>query len=81
MRQQLSSKGEKVTREELKEIITFDNEDGPGDWRSGDLYNDSNLYTVIFEPATKDLEVSFKPLNGDSRPDNPVFNKVVIDFN
>lgn len=81
MREQLKSKGEKVTREELKEIITFDNGDGPGDWRSGDLYNDSNLYTLIYEPDTMELEVSYKPLNGDDRPDDPLFNKVVINFN
>lgn len=78
LKTELESKGEKVTLDELKSIISFDNNDGPGDMATGDLYNSMNQMSVVFQPATLELEVAFRPRTASTLPDDPVFIKIPV---
>ena len=64
--------------EELKEVISFDNGDGPDSQSAGDLYNNGTVQVIIFQPQTLSLEIYFKPVAG--LDDDPVFENVVISF-
>ena len=78
MKSELAGKGEKVTLDELKAIISFDNNDGPGEMGTGDLYTSINQMAVIFQPGTLDLEVFFRPRDSLNLPGDPVFIKVPV---
>jgi hypothetical protein len=70
---------EKITVGELKEIISFDHGDGPGNMADGDLYNSSTQQCIIFQPQTLDLEIYFRDRNGNLA-DDPVFETIDLDF-
>lgn len=80
MKKQLLACGSKVTPDELKSVISYDN-GSPGDSSgSGDLYNRTTAQMVLFQPATFSLEVYFRPKNSERNPDDPVFVKVPVSW-
>jgi hypothetical protein len=71
--------GDRITVPELKEIISFDDGDGPDSMSTGDLYNSSTQQCIIFQPQTMTLEIYFRARNGDLE-DDPVFESITVDF-
>jgi len=74
-----SDDGTKITVDELKSVISFDNGDGPDSMSTGDLYNSSTKQCIIFQPQTMDLEIYFIARNG-TLADDPVFEAIDLDF-
>lgn len=79
MKNELMSKGEEVTIDELKSIASFHKGELPGEQTEGDLYNYGTQQIIIFEPGQLNLEVFFKPANG-ALPAVPVFEEIVVGF-
>jgi hypothetical protein len=78
MKTQLSAKGSEVTLDELKDVISYDGGDGPGDTDDGDLYNSGTQQIIIFEPNTLNLQVFFRPVS--SLPSDPSFVNITVSF-
>ncbi len=74
-----SDAGTKISVNELKDVISFDGGDGPGNATNGDLYNSSTQQCIIFQPQTMDLEIYFRARNGNIA-DDPLFEAVDLDF-
>ena len=68
-----------ITYDEIKDIISFDNGDGPNGAQDGDLYLSGNVQMIIFQPNTYKLEIAFAPSDGNL-PTDPVF-KLIFDSN
>jgi hypothetical protein len=64
-----------ITFDEIKEIISFDNGDGPNRTTDGDLYCLGNVQTIVFEPNTFKLEIAFAPSDGNL-PVDPLFQMI-----
>jgi hypothetical protein len=64
--------------DELKQLASFDNGNGPG-YEYTDIYNVGNHQVVCFRPDSLLLEVAFKPRSG-VLPGDPVFQRVPVDF-
>lgn len=79
MRKELTSKGEQVTLEELKEIACFFTGNTPGYQIYGDLYILETQQIILFEPSNFNLEIYFRPKNG-VLVNTPSFEKVVVKF-
>ncbi|MCX7921850.1 MAG: C45 family autoproteolytic acyltransferase/hydrolase [Clostridia bacterium] len=79
MKSELSKKGNIVNLQELKEVISFNNGDGPGAMTDGDLYNGMTQQIIIFIPQRLHLEVAFRPKEG-SLPNVPEFVRVPVSF-
>lgn len=78
IRNELTTKGPVITKEELREICSF-NDGSPGVFsESGDVYNRMTLQMVLFEPDTLSLEVYFRPKGERVNPDHPVFEKIPV---
>lgn len=77
--QVIEKSNEGITWDEIIDIISFDNGDGPGRPVDGDLYNRSNVHTIVFQPSAYKLEIEFAPSDGDL-PTDPVF-KLIFDSN
>ncbi|HSO85665.1 MAG TPA: C45 family autoproteolytic acyltransferase/hydrolase [Draconibacterium sp.] len=77
LKTQLQNYGETITLDELKQIASFDNNDGPGSQSSGDIYNSGTQQIVLFQPDNFHLEVAFRPKSG-ILPANPVFEKIPL---
>ncbi|MBN1797513.1 MAG: hypothetical protein JW822_02990 [Spirochaetales bacterium] len=68
-----------ITVDELKNIISFDNGNGPGFQSTGDLYNEYTQQCIIFQPQTNTLEIYFRARDG-SLEDDPVFETIALSF-
>ena len=68
-----------ITYDEIKDIISFDNGDGPNRAQDGDLYVRSNVQMIIFQPNIYKLEIAFAPSDGNL-PTDPAF-KLIFDSN
>ncbi len=79
MKKELSSKGEQVTWEELKEIACFFTGDIPGHQINGDLYSINTQQIILFEPSDLNLEIYFRPKAG-VLSNAPSFEKIVVKF-
>lgn len=79
LKEQLLSKGNMVTVDELKEIVTYFNGENIGVQTNGSLYNTRTQQIIVFEPKSYNLEVFFRPFNG--LPLKPSFEKIEINFN
>lgn len=80
MKEQLKSKGDVVTLEELQQVITFHNgATGIGDQAEGSIYNDRSQQIILFEPRNLNLKVFFRPKDG-VLPANPKFKTVKVMF-
>lgn len=78
LKKQLKSKGDKVTFEELKQVISYD-AGTPGTMSdSGDLYNKMTQQSIVFRPEDFYLEIYFHPKEQRDVPKNPTFEKVEI---
>jgi len=77
--QLMEKSGEGITWDEIKDIISFDNGDGPGRGADGDLYNRLNVHTIVFQPGAYKMAIAFAPSDGDL-PTDPVF-KMIFDSN
>lgn len=80
LRNGLINNGPKITWDELKAIISFDNGNGPGEQVEGDLYNSLTQQTVLFMPETGRLEIFFHPRNA-GLPEDPVFEGIAVPLN
>jgi len=78
MKKQLLAGGDKVTPEELKSVITYDNGSPGAAIESGDIYNRETTQMVLFQPKTMSLEVYFRPKTSERNPDTPIFVKVPV---
>ena len=79
MKRELTSKGDKVSLSELKEVATYYSGSANARENDGDIYNQLTQQIVIFEPGKMKLEVFFRPKN-DVLPDEPDFEKIKVDF-
>lgn len=79
LKRELTSKGDKVTLEELREIASFHTGTNPGLQAQGDLYNTRTQQIIIFEPDKMNLQISFRPKDGNL-PGVPSFKKVRVKF-
>lgn len=75
-KQQITSKGNKINFEQMKEIATYYYGESPGFF---DIYNKRTQQIVIFEPHTMRLEIFFR-LNAPKPPKKPKFLKIPIHF-
>lgn len=75
----LNSYGDKITWDELKQIASYDNNDGPDLQSDGDIYNVGTMQITLFQPDNLRLEVAFKPRNG-TLPEDPVFETIPVNF-
>lgn len=77
IKKQLTSKGDVVTLDELKDIASYDG-GSPGTFTdSGDLYNRLTQQIVVFQPDTLSLEVFFHPTD-KSWVKDPNFIKIPV---
>lgn len=72
-RTQLSAKGKTVTVAELKAVACYRTED------DGCIYHDGNQMIVLFQPATRALQIAFRPRN-NVLPAVPAFTAVTVTF-
>lgn len=80
MKEQLISKGDVVTLDELQQVITFHNgATGIGIQSEGSIYNDNSQQIVLFEPRNLNLKVFFRPKEG-VLPYNPKFKTIKVKF-
>jgi hypothetical protein len=77
MKKQLRSKGETVTVDELKDVISY-GKGSPGTFNdSGHLYNRLTNQSIIFQPATLSLEIFFHPKD-KMWADIPTYQKIQV---
>ncbi len=74
---QLQLCGDTVTLNELKQIASFDNGDGPNNQTDGDIYNVNSQEIAVFQPDSFHLEVAFRPKSG-ILPTDPIFENVPV---
>ena len=79
---QLELCGETVSLEEIKQIASFSNGDGPLVESDNELYHSGNQQIIIFQPDVPHLEVAFRPKTGEL-PDDPNFEiiPITLDYN
>ncbi|HMA64019.1 MAG: hypothetical protein ACM31E_02450, partial [Fibrobacterota bacterium] len=65
--------------DELKQVVSYVNANGPQTPSDSDLYNISTQHIVLFQPSDFHLEVSFRPKQ-NSLPKKPVFETIPINF-
>ncbi len=69
----LAANGDKHSLADLKQLAGY----GPGKATDGFIYRPSTLQIVIFEPATRRLEVAFHPIGRDIQDgEKPVFTPI-----
>ncbi len=71
--------GDDVTMDELKQIVSHVNDNGPQTPSDSDLYNLNTQHIVLFQPSDFHVEVSFRPKQ-NSLPKTPVFETIPINF-
>jgi hypothetical protein len=76
---ELRDAGETVSAEQLKQIVSFYPGADPASSKGGNIYNCYTQQIIIYQPATDELEIFFRPRNGEL-PVRPVFEKVNVDF-
>jgi hypothetical protein len=76
---QLIPKGDEVTLDEMKSIITYYGGAQPGSQWDGDLYNESTQQIILCQPQGLEFDIFFKPVNGTPVL-TPSFQKVFIQF-
>jgi hypothetical protein len=76
---QLLSKGDNVSFDELRDVATFFNGDAPDRQDEGDIYNIATQTIILFEPETLRLEIFFRPTSGDL-PLIPTFDRIDVEF-
>lgn len=79
IKNELKSKGEVVSIDELKSIASYYSGKVPGEQENGDLYNGGTQQIIIFEPSKLNLEVFFKPAK-NVLPDVPLYEKIAVSF-
>jgi hypothetical protein len=79
LKSQLQSKGGTVSMEELKQIVCFCPNHIPGTKNQGSIYRESAQQIILCEPASDELEIFFRPRNGQL-PSLPVFEEVPLMF-
>ncbi|KNY27374.1 C45 family autoproteolytic acyltransferase/hydolase [Pseudobacteroides cellulosolvens] len=79
MKNQLLSKGDEVTLDELKEIASYYTGSTVGTQAEGCLYNVRTQQIIVYEPSTNHLEVFFRPEDG-VLPQVPEFERVKVKF-
>lgn len=74
---ELSSKGDKVSFEEIKEVMSY-NDGISRKKEDGAIYNSGTQQIIVVEPETSKLEVFFFPKDQKELPQDPVFVEVNI---
>lgn len=67
--------GRKVTRDGIKQTLSYYSPQSRGDMYKGDLYNWFTIQSIVFEPADLSLEVAFRPRKG-GMPPRPNFEHI-----
>jgi hypothetical protein len=80
--EQLAHAGDRVTWDELRQIVTFDHGDGPDDFLAGtgDIYNQWTITITMFRPKERVLDMFFRTPHHAILPENPDFIRVPINF-
>jgi hypothetical protein len=68
-----------ISVKEMKNIISFDNNNGPGSQATGDLYSSGAQHVLVFQPDSLTLDIYFRPRTGLLDSD-PVFSTLVFDY-
>ena len=76
IRDQLQKKGETVTVEELKEVITYKEGKLKPLSETSFPYNRLTIQSIVFEPDTFGLQVYFRPKDSIANPDIPIFESI-----
>lgn len=66
---------DKVDSDGVKSILSFYHPESRGNIYRGDLYNSFTLQSVVFKPATLELDVGFRPKDGHM-PTKPLFQRI-----
>ncbi|MDP4094993.1 MAG: C45 family autoproteolytic acyltransferase/hydrolase [Bacillota bacterium] len=77
MKNELKSKGDKISLDEFKEIASYHKGKYPGEQSDGDLYNVNTDQIIIYQPSEDNLEIFFRPYSG-KLPGRPDFKKVPV---
>jgi hypothetical protein len=75
LKEQLALRGKKITRDGIKQTLSFYHPQSRGDMYKGDLYNWFTIQSIVFEPANLDLEVAFRPRKGGMLP-SPNYQRI-----
>jgi len=79
IKEQLLSKGDKVSFDELKEVTSYYSGNEPGVFsESGDIYNRMTVQMMVFVPETFQLITYFPPRDTLFNPKEPVFESVEV---
>jgi len=68
--------GNTVSPEEMKEIVSYHSGVSPGDPSAGDLYQNGNVQTIVFQPETFTTDVAFPPVG--PLPNSPSFQTIFV---
>lgn len=79
MKEELISKGDSVTAQELKEVISYWSGNEPRSQIRGDLYTNSTIYLCLYNSETNELECFFAPKN-EPMPVIPEFVSIPLEF-
>lgn len=79
IKQQILSKGDTVSFDEMKEITSYYSGKKPGVFmESGDIYNKMTVQMMVFVPETFQLEIYFPPRDSLVNPQKPKFETISI---
>lgn len=78
-KRELQAKGPVVDLAGLKQVAAFHTGATPGKQPNGDLYNSMTQQIIVFRPATRHLEVFFRPKKGPL-PAVPTFENITVAF-
>jgi hypothetical protein len=78
LKTQLAKKGDKVTNEQVKEIVSYYIGAVPNDLNNGDLYNSNTQQIIVVDPYNFQMKIFFRPQSG--LPAVPVFETHDISF-
>jgi hypothetical protein len=74
---QLQNNGNTVSVDKIKKTISFYSGRTPGVFsESGDIYNKMTIQMIVFQPASYDLQVFFRPKNNRVNPALPAFEHI-----
>lgn len=75
LKERLVACGDKVDVDGVKSILSFYHPESRGNIYRGDLYNSYTLQSIVFKPATLELDVAFRPKDGHM-PAKPLFQRI-----
>ncbi len=77
LKTQLLAAGPVQTVQAIERILSFHNGNSAGPVETGDIFNTDTMQSMVFEPATKKLQIYFRPKDG-LLPAKPAFEKIEL---